>query len=152
MKTHPIPQQKYIKKLMEKREIQYISPPTAVKLSAADFKPNTLFEMEFRLNPPSTGDKPISVWLHVHTATEQKAEELGKLWVQQITAMHLKPDAHRFRGKFWILAQRAMGNWDARVIRTEATLQLLFAALDWVSKNSRPLGASDLNHGMSLTP
>ncbi|HET7864720.1 MAG TPA: hypothetical protein VFL86_09980, partial [Burkholderiaceae bacterium] len=114
MKIYPLPEQSHWEELLDRGQAHAVQLPQALPASLR----NTLFEVELRPAPLAGHDQPPpSVWLHLHTGQAEDAARLHTLPPAAFTAMHLKSDLERRRGRNWQALQLARGLPKERIHR-----------------------------------
>jgi hypothetical protein len=114
MKTYLLPEQSHWDELLDKGQARAVQLPQALPASP----PDTLFEVELQPAPLTGQDQPPpSVWLHLHTGQAADAARLHTLPPAAFTAMHLKSDLERRRGRKWQDRQAAQGLPKERIHR-----------------------------------
>lgn len=114
MKLYPLPGQSHWEELLDRGQAHVVQLPQALPASLR----NTLFEVELRPAALAGHDQPPpSVWLHLHTGQAEDAARLHALPPAAFTAMHLKSDLERRRGRNWQAQQLARGLPKERIHR-----------------------------------
>lgn len=137
MKTYPLPEQSHWDELLDRGQAHAVQPPQALRA----FPPNTLFEMELRPAPLAGHGQPPSVWLHLHTAQAEDSARLHTLPPAAFTAMHLKSDLERRRGRNWQAQQAARGLPRERIHRGQVDKRFVNKVIGLARKTQGVPGA-----------
>ena len=121
IKGYERPQATQWETLFDAKEIASVS---GVKALPSD-KNNTVFEVCIRPKDDGFGTAYPPVWLHLHAKNPMTLASVKKSNAKDFSAVHLKSDLEKNRGKNWLNTQLSSGQHDARIHRSDVGAGLL---------------------------
>jgi len=124
VKTHARPQEAHIELLRTAGQLASVSPLRLLP-SGTDPDPahGTVFEAAIQPVETSTGERPVPIYLHLHTNAPTTLEGCRKLPLGQLAAAHFKSDAQRGHGAKWEQLYGAIGQIHRGRLETPALLR-----------------------------